>query len=68
MQKAVLTSSKISCGHCKMTVENAGNTLEGVDSINADPETKEIEVTYDESRVTLEEIKKAIADAGYPTE
>ena len=68
MQKAVLTSAKISRGHCKMTVEKTGSTLEGVDSITADPETRQIEVSYDENRITLEEIRKAIADAGYPTE
>ncbi|MHB1325707.1 MAG: heavy-metal-associated domain-containing protein [Thermoleophilia bacterium] len=68
MQKAVLTSAKISCGHCKMTVEKAGSTLEGVDSITADPETKQIEVSFDENRITLGEIRKAIEDAGYPTE
>ena len=68
MEKAVLTSIKISCGHCKMTVEKTGSALEGVDSITADPETKKIEVSYDENRITLEEIKKAIEAAGYPSE
>jgi copper ion binding protein len=68
MPEAVLTSTKISCGHCKMTVESAGGSLAGVSSITADPETKKIVVAYDENQVTLEEIKKAIEDAGYPTE
>lgn len=68
MKEAVLVSPKISCGHCKMTVESTGNSLEGVDSISADPESKKIEVTYDESVITLDEIKQAIEKAGYPTE
>ncbi len=68
MQQTVLTSQKISCGHCKMTVESAGNALDGVESITADPETKKIEVSYDEGKVTLEESRKAIENAGYPTE
>jgi len=68
MQEAVLTSSKISCGHCKMTVEGAASALEGVSKVNADPETKKIEVAFDEGKVTLDQIRKAIEDAGYPTE
>jgi len=51
-----------------MTVESAGNALDGVSSITADPETKKIEINYDEGKVTLDEIRKAIEDAGYPVE
>lgn len=68
MKDAVLVSPKISCGHCKMTVENTGNSLEGVSKITADPETKKIEVTYDDSVITLDEIRQAMEKAGYPTE
>jgi copper chaperone len=68
LKEAVLVSPKISCGHCKMTVENTGNSLEGVSAVTADPESKKIEVTYDESVITLDEIRQAIDKAGYPTE
>ncbi len=68
MAEAVLTSEKISCGHCKMTVEGAGKSLDGLNAITADPETKKIEVSYDEDKITLEEIRKAIENAGYPTQ
>jgi len=51
-----------------MTVENTGNALEGVNSITANPESKKIEVTYDENVITLDEIRQAIDKAGYPTE
>ena len=43
-----------------MTVEKAGGALEGVQSITADPESKKIEVSYDESMISLEEIQQAI--------
>lgn len=68
MKEAVLVSPKISCGHCKMTVESAGNSLEGVNTITADPETKKIDVTYDENVITLDEIRQAMEKAGYPAE
>ncbi len=68
MQHVALNVPKMSCGHCKMTVESAGGALAGVSSINADPQTKVVEVAYDEGAVTLEEIKQALATAGYPAE
>lgn len=68
MQQATLTAPKMSCGHCKMAVESAAGALAGVDSVTADPETKQIEVSWDENAVSLEEIRKVIAEAGYPTE
>lgn len=68
MQQTVLTAPKMSCGHCKMAVESAAGSIAGVSEVKADPQTKKIEVSYDETVVSLEEIKKAIAAAGYPPE
>lgn len=68
MQQITLTAPKISCGHCKMAVESAASALSGVSSVSADPETKKIEVTWDENVVSLDDIRKAIAEAGYPTD
>ncbi len=68
MQQTTLTAPKISCGHCKMAVESAAGQLPGVTSVTADPETKKIELTWDESLVSLEDIRRAIEEAGYPTE
>lgn len=66
MQQVVLTAPDMSCGHCKMTIENAGNALAGVSAITADPDTRKIELSYDEEMVSLEDIKKVLAEAGYP--
>ncbi len=68
MPQVTLTAPKMSCGHCKMTVENAAGALAGVDSVNADPESKKIEISYDEGQVSLEDIRQAIEQAGYPVE
>ncbi len=68
MKNVTLTAPKMSCGHCKLAIENAGSALSGVSSIDADPESKKVEVSYDEGVVTLKEIKKVIEGAGYPTE
>lgn len=68
MQDITLNVPKMSCGHCKMAVENAGGSLAGVKSISADLQTKAVEISYDEDAVSLDDIKQALAGAGYPAE
>ncbi len=55
----------MSCGHCKAAVEGELNKLSGVESSLADVEKGTVEVTYDESRVSNEQLVKAIEEAGY---
>ena len=68
MPQVTLTAPKMSCGHCKMAVENSAGALAGVDSVTADPVSKNIDIAYDESQVSLEDIKQAIEQAGYPVD
>ena len=56
------------CGMCKTTIESSLKNEKGIQSAIWDKETKMIEVTYDESKITLDEIKKKIAASGYDTE
>ena len=55
----------MSCGHCKAAVEGELNKLSGVENSNADVEKGAVEVRYDESRVSIEQLKGAIEKAGY---
>ena len=55
----------MSCGHCKAAVEGELNKLSGVREANADVEKGTVEVTYDESTVTTEDLKDAIEEVGY---
>jgi len=55
----------MSCGHCKAAVEGELNKLSGVDRSLADVEKGTVEVSYDESRVSNEQLVKAIEEAGY---
>ncbi|MHB0914702.1 MAG: copper ion binding protein [Thermoleophilia bacterium] len=68
MTQVTLSAPKMSCNHCKMAVESAAGALEGVSSISADPESKNVDISYDESVVSLDAIKQAITAAGYPVE
>jgi copper chaperone len=65
MTDVTLAVPEMSCGHCKAAVEGELNRLSGVERSNADVEKGTVEVTYDEGRVGIEQLKKAIEDAGY---
>lgn len=53
------------CGHCKMTVEKALVATPGVRDAVADLNARTVKVTYVEERAKLEDLEKAVVDAGY---
>lgn len=55
----------MSCGHCKAAIEEELNKLSGVEYSNANFETGIVEVSYDEARVTNEDLVGAIEEVGY---
>jgi len=55
----------MSCGHCKAAVEHELNGLPGVERSDADFVRGTVEVAYDEERVTTEDIRGAVEEAGY---
>ncbi len=65
MKDATFKVPDMNCGHCKAAVEGELNKLSGVERSNADLDKGIVEVSYDESRVTTEELIDAIEDAGY---
>jgi copper chaperone len=65
MTDKTLDVTGMSCGHCKAAVESELNKLSGVKGANADVEKGTVEVSYDEARVTTEDLKGAIEEAGY---
>lgn len=65
MTVATFNVPEMSCGHCKAAVEGELNKLSGVEHSNADFEKGLVEVRYDEGRVTPDELKSAIEEAGY---
>ncbi len=66
MESVTLTAPDISCDHCVATVKNAVGKIEGVQNVSALADTKQVDVTFDNSRTTLDDITNALADAGYP--
>lgn len=63
MSETTLRIDGMSCQHCVMRVEEAIGLLPGVTESLVDIGTATI--TYDESRLAKEDLKKAVEEAGY---
>ena len=64
------TSFKVSgnCGMCEKTIDTAAKTVEGVVNADWDKKTKEMVLSFDTNKTTLDTIHKAIAKSGYDTD
>ncbi len=67
MEKQTLTVPNITCGHCVMTIKNELRELEGVETVDGNPENKSITVEW-EAPTTLENIKDTLKEINYPAE
>ena len=65
MNKQVIKVEGMSCGHCKNAVETAVKALPGVASAQVDLEAKSLTVEFDETKVDLSAIKKAVEEEGF---
>jgi copper chaperone len=65
MTEKTLRVPDMHCSHCKTAVEGELSKLSGVQIANADVEKGTVEVSYDESWVSAEQLKSAIEEAGY---
>lgn len=68
MQNQTLEVKGMTCGHCKMSVEGALKELDGVTNSEVNLETGKVEVTYDESKVSVDAMKDAVEEQGYDVE
>ncbi|HLP12359.1 MAG TPA: heavy-metal-associated domain-containing protein [Flavobacteriales bacterium] len=55
------------CDMCKETIEGSLK-VDGISSADWDTETKEMEVSYDSTKINFDEIQQKIAAVGYDTE
>ena len=62
---AMISLPTIQCDNCVKTVTAAVNKVKGVESIKIDLDKKVAHVNFDAKKVRVEEIRKAIAAAGY---
>jgi copper chaperone len=68
MATSVLNVPDISCEHCERTIVNALGPISGVRQVNVDIPSKQVRVDYDESHVSLEQMKAVLQEEDYPVE
>ncbi|CAM3646888.1 copper chaperone CopZ [Cytobacillus oceanisediminis] len=68
MENITLKVSGMSCGHCVKAVEGSVGKLNGVEKVSVDLDNGQVQVQYDSSAVSLEQIKETIDDQGYDVE
>jgi len=61
----VLKIGGMSCNHCKMKLEKALRTLDGVDDVQVNLETGQATVKYDSSKLQGEGLRAVVGEAGY---
>jgi len=61
----VLKVPDMTCGHCELSVQEALDELDGVESAKANHAAGEVEVAYDEGKVGTEQFREAIEEVGY---
>ena len=65
MAHTTLDVEGMSCGHCKAAVEGELGKIAGVEHSDANFEKNTVEVRYDADRVTTDDLREAVAEAGY---
>lgn len=65
MQNITFNVQGMSCGHCVKAIEGSVGVLEGVNEINVKLDEALVNVSFDESKVTLATIKETIEEQGY---
>lgn len=65
MKTVTYTIPNISCGHCVHTIKTEVTELEGVQAVEANPETKQATITFD-APASEEQIVELLKEINYP--
>jgi len=68
MANTVISVGGMTCNHCKMAVEKALKTLDGVTDASVDLASKKVSIDYDPAVEDENGLKKTISEAGYEVE
>lgn len=55
----------MTCGGCKKSVETSIASLEGVENVNVELESGKVEVSFNNTQVSVDQIRTAIQNKGY---
>ncbi len=67
MSSKTFTVPNISCGHCTHTIELEVSDLDGIKSVKAEQDSKQVTVTW-EAPATWEKIQALLQEINYPPE
>ncbi len=67
-QEATLRIPALHCGGCAATVTGILETLSGVEVTKTDPESKLVQLQFEESTISLDEIREALDQVGFSPE
>ena len=67
-QETTLKVPALHCGSCVNTLTATLKALPSVEVIQADTETKLVRVTFDESAVSVDQIRAALDEVGFSAE
>jgi len=68
MANTVLNVPDISCEHCERTITNALTPVTGVRQVKVDIASKQVRVDFDESKVSVDQMKDVLQEEDYPVE
>ena len=68
MKETNLKIEGMHCAGCSTRLERVLNNLEGVEEAKVSLEEKQATIKFDETKTNIENIKEAIADAGFKGE
>ena len=67
-QETTLKVPAVHCGGCVKTITGTLKALPSVEVIQADTETKLVRVQFDESAVSVDQIREALDEIGFSPE
>jgi len=67
MEKQTFNIPNITCGHCVMSIKKELGELNGVSTVDGDPDSKTVTVEWD-SPATLDRIKDTLKEINYPAQ
>lgn len=65
MTQEIIKVEGMSCMHCQLRVKKAVEAVEGVREADANLQTKQVVIDYEEGKANPEKVKAAIREAGY---
>ena len=68
MATTVLNVPDISCEHCERAITNALTPMSGVRTVNVDIPGRQVHVDFDESQVSINQMKEVLQEEDYPVE